>query len=221
MRLRAATLLVLLAGCATEERIIRYEPMLGNIPEAKSGTALTRQTEPPRGGTVLTDDRLAIVNADGGVTLLARTARQLMVHIYNTIDQGDRALFLAQVLSERAADEYAAHGRDPGEAFDQIAANREHLARLFSLMPMGEYTPGLYLRKVGARTYRLEVEDRFGDEEPLAWTGFDMTMEHGNWRLDWFTGPGPPRAPEPTVPQPSDPEFVGPLPPPASIGSPR
>jgi hypothetical protein len=51
-------------------------------------------------------------------------------------------------------------------------------------MPMGEFTPGFFLRPVGNRTFRLLVPGRGADD--LAFRGIDAVYERGNYRLYWL-----------------------------------
>lgn len=186
---RWCTVLVLCAvpsGCV-EERVANYRPMLGGLPGAESGMPVSgvpgRTTDP----TVVQEDRLVIENADKSKTLVARTARHLMVHLYSTLREGDEQLFLDQVLSQRTKDEYYERGMDAREAFRTLKERQRDIERLFDAMPMGEYTPGFFLRPVGGGVQRLEVQGPASRE--LAWTGIDMVMEKGNFRLRWFVSP--------------------------------
>lgn len=173
-------------GCQ-EERIINYRPMLGSLPGAESGTPVTGLQSDTPDPTAVPDDKLVVKHPDGSKTLTARTAHHLMIHIHTTLQDDDEGLFVEQVLSRRTKDEYYDRGMDPREAFRTLKARRSDIDKLFDAMPMGEYTPGLFLRPVGGGVQRLEVQGPAARE--LAWTGFDMVMEKGNFRLRWFVTP--------------------------------
>lgn len=177
---------IILAGCATEERVVRYRPILASVPGAQS----SMQPVGPRFEGEFTDptqvpsDELVLELPDGTKKLKARTGRHLMAHIINTIDAGDDALFVEQVLSERTKAEFYKRGLDPTEAFRQLKKRREDILKLFNQIPMGEYTPGIYMRGVGGGVQRIKVPGPVGQD--LRWNFMDMVMEGGNWRLRWF-----------------------------------
>jgi len=183
-------------GCAVEEKRIGYRPMLGGLPGAEGGYAVS----PPRGAEgeprKLGDDELEITRPDGTAkgskVLLARTARHVMVHIANTVSKDDSELFVREVLSERTKAEYFERGLSPSEAFTAVKAREAEVLRLFNLMPMGEYTPGLFLRGIGGGVQRLEVTGKMAQSLVASeeWTGIDVVMERGNYRLLWFVTPG-------------------------------
>jgi hypothetical protein len=179
-------LCALAVGCV-EERIVNYRPMLGGLPGAESGTPVTGVPGRTMDPAAVPDDKLVIENKDGSKTLIARTGRHLMVHIHNTLAAGDEQLFLDQVLSKRTKEEYYDRGMDPREAYRTLRERRQDIDMLFDAMPMGEYTPGFFLRPVGGGVQRLEVQGPGARE--LTWTGFDMVMENGNFRLRWFVTP--------------------------------
>lgn len=135
-------------------------------------------------------DSLVRTEPDGKKTLIAKTGRQLMVHIYKTLDDNKPELFVDQVLSDVTKQEFYARGYDPVEAFKELQRRREDIDTLFARMPMGESTPGVILSKVGKGTLRLEVEGMAARD--LKWAGMDMVLEKGNYRLRWFVD-GPSR----------------------------
>jgi hypothetical protein len=254
--------MVMSFGACVEERVIYNRPFLGGLPGSQTGDVVT----PPAGmleevqsGAV---QRIKVDNEDGSVTLHSRTARHLMIHIHNLLDErpvaksalaerkrgirdqasgirsgesggGRRAMgngegaeergvghqasgikggeaggggrdrgkfetvaavagkaptneeiFTEQVLSTVTKDEFYANGKQPEEAYKWLRDARDEIDELFALMPMGESTPGMYLKRLGGNVYRLEVpaEVRKG----LKFRGMDMVMEKGNWRLRWF-----------------------------------
>ncbi|MGV6815366.1 MAG: hypothetical protein ACWA5W_10235, partial [Phycisphaerales bacterium] len=69
-------------------------------------------------------------------------------------------------------------------AFRELTKRQKDIFRLFYFMPMGEYTPGLYLKAVGKNTFRLQLSR--ARNEKLYWIGIDTVFENGNYRLRWF-----------------------------------
>jgi hypothetical protein len=183
--------LVLLCAC-TEERIIKNRPFLSGVPGAVTSRPVT-----PIEGALPPDeqppDSLVQKTPDGKKVLVAKTGRQLMVHIYNTLEDKDAQLFLDQVLSEMTKTEFYQRGVDPREAYVELLRRREDIDLLFSRMPMGEATPGVIMTKVGRGMLRLRVDGMAARDLP--WSGMDIVMEKGNFRLRWFVdGPAAVRA---------------------------
>ena len=75
---------------------------------------------------------------------------------------------------------------DPGACFDELVRRKDDVVALFNAMPAGEYTPGVYVRNLGPKSERIEVEGLAAKD--LSWTGMDVVMEKGNWKLRWFVG---------------------------------
>jgi len=181
-RLALAVALGFSAGCV-EEKIIRNHPFMSGIPGA-----VTNQTVTPIEGAGPPDtasaDSLVKETPEGKKVLVAKTGRQLMVHIFNTLKNNDADLFVDQVLSEATKSEFYARGLNPREAFRELQRREEDIDLLFARMPMGEATPGVILSNVGKGTLRLMVGGMAARDLP--WAGFDMVMEKGNFRLRWF-----------------------------------
>ncbi|MBX3410209.1 MAG: hypothetical protein KF859_10025 [Phycisphaeraceae bacterium] len=184
---RAACLLALLGaawGCAREERVISQNSFLTGLPGAQQGLPVSRA------GLVGHVDPTLVVNEQnlvqeeketGRTLLLAKSGRHLMIHLYTTVDEGNRELFIDQVMSASAKAAYFRAGRDPGEVFDELREYQHDLQKLFKLMPAGERTPGMFMVPAGGGIQRVELNGiaRRGQR----WTGFEMVMERGNWRL--------------------------------------
>lgn len=186
---RAATALLtaaLLLGC--EERVIYYHPALGGLPGAESATPINDKPKGYIDPTVVPGDRITITEKDGSKTLVAKTGRHLMVHIYNTLAENDEATFVNQVLSELTKRECFERGVNPSETFKYLKAYEPDIHMLFDQMPNGEMTPGLFLRPMGQGVQRLELDAR--SAEGLRFIGMDMVMEKGNYRLRWFVSNG-------------------------------
>ncbi len=174
-------------GCETR-REIRGTPMLGSLPGAQVGERIR-----PAGGNrargmgEIVDEsevRLRIEHEDGSVTLVSRTGRQLMAHIFTTIDSDEGELFVDQVLSEMSKREFAQRGIDPLEGFKYLQTHERAIRKLFNTIPMGEFTPGVFMKAQGDNVFRLEAPTLL--HRGLAWTFMDMVFERGSWRLRWF-----------------------------------
>lgn len=176
-----------LAGCTTETRIIRKKPWFAGLPGVEGDAAVI---EPTRQATYLDlpEDQIRVEEPDGRVTLRARNGRQLMIHIYNALMEGERDLFTQQVLSNRTKQEFLARGKDPAEAFDMLLAMEDDIVDLFNAMPFGERTPGLFLTNVGDKVQRVRVSGLQAQHMKLV--GMDMVMERGEYRLVWFVPSG-------------------------------
>lgn len=186
-RLCLVTLVLFLPAC-TETRIVRYDPFLGGLPGAESGTPVVRDLGGYRDPTFVPENKIVEETPDGKKKLIAKSGRHLILHIYNTIEDDQKQLFVDQVLSRTTKAECDARGVDPGTLYDTLAENRLDLYDLFNLMPMGEQTPGAMMVPIGKGTYRVTVSG-LGTNN-LRWIGFDMVMEGGNWRLRWLVEPG-------------------------------
>jgi len=177
---------LLLGGC-TYRKVISYNAPLAGLPGAVSGREETgdhlRLTDP----TTMPGGQIRVENPDGSVVLYSRSPRQLMQHIYQTMENGERDLFVEQVMCARTRAEFRERGYDPGIGFDELVRRRDDVLKLFNAMPQGEYTPGVLWEKLGEKTYRLKVTG-LGARD-LEWSFMDMVLEHGNWKLRWF-GPG-------------------------------
>ncbi|MEM7755726.1 MAG: hypothetical protein AAF297_08840 [Planctomycetota bacterium] len=171
-------------GC-TETKVVRSQPFLSHLPGAETQA----ETSGPRwagyrspaaapGGSIV------IEQEDGSKTLVARSGRHLMTHVYNTLTEDDEALFTEQVLSSVTRAEFVERGLPASAAFAALKERERDVLRLFSMMPQGEYTPGVLMKRVGEGMYRLRVSGP--GTSRLRWRFMDMVMEGGNWRLRWF-----------------------------------
>ena len=178
---------LMVCGCE-ERRVVRGSPMLGSLPGAQVGSAI-RPTEPARENRRVavideSEASLRVEHPDGSVTLVSRTGRQLMSHIFTTLDQDEGELFVEQVLSEMTRREFAQRGVDPMEGFRYLKTHERAIRKLFNAIPMGEFTPGTFMKPQGENVFRLEAPKML--HRNLAWTFMDMVYEDGHWRLRWF-----------------------------------
>lgn len=176
--------LLVLGACETQTRVVKYNPFLGGLPGAESGSTIVRDLGDYADPTVIPPDKLVEEPEPGKKVLHAKTGRHLMIHIHNTLKNDERELFVSQVLSAVTRAECLERGIDPGDAFDYLKTREDDIAALFNMMPDGEQTPGVIAKPLGPNERRVQVTGAgLGD---LYWTGFDMVMEKGNWRLRWF-----------------------------------
>ncbi|MFZ4573356.1 MAG: hypothetical protein ACOYN0_03095 [Phycisphaerales bacterium] len=188
------------AGCET--RVIKYDPFLAGLPGAESQTPIARDlghTDPRQ----MNGASIRRETPEGAVELVAKSGLHVMVHTYNTLVNDEKALFVEQVLSDRTKQEFIARGVDPGELFEVLVREWDEFEQLCLLMPAGEYTPGIFLRPVGGRVHRFELDA--ASARGMRFKGFDIVMEKGNYRLvRVIDGPKPqkrkPKAPTDTPP---------------------
>ncbi|MDI1289761.1 MAG: hypothetical protein PSX37_07435 [bacterium] len=162
--------------------------MLGGLPGAVSNTPVSRDLGDYSDPTKVVGNKIEVENADGTKTLTARTGRHLMVHIYNTLVRDEKELFVDQVLSKATAEEFRTRGKEPGEAYEMLLARFDDIQELFNRIPLGEYTPGVFIKSVGRKTKRIALDAVTARD--LVYAGFDMVMEDGNYRLRWFVDGG-------------------------------
>ncbi len=185
----AAVLAVAVAGgCRRYEKVVRYEPMLSGLPGAEVGGDVTTRGAKKRseGPEVIdaSEQTLRVEREDGSVVLVSKTGRQLMAHVYTTLANNEADLFVEQVLSEMSKKEFAREGVDPREGFEFLRQNQAAIRALFNRIPMGEFTPGVFMRAQGNNVFRLGLQGI--GARGLSWTFMDMVFEHGGWRLRWF-----------------------------------
>lgn len=180
------------AGCAREEKVLYYKPFFSGLEGAQTQTpAVITHGGSTKGtkedGTEVVDaSKLSLVkdNPDGSKTLISKNGLHLMSHIQRTLADGDAGLLARQVLSSVTREEFRDRGVDPKEAYTMLKPHERDIARLFARMPLGEHSPNVEMTALGNNTFRVQVTGRSRDD--LYWTGFDMALERGNWKLRWF-----------------------------------
>lgn len=179
----AASLLVL-SGC-TYERVVSQKGILVGLDGAQSGIPAKREGRALPDFLRTPDEGIRVEDEEAGtITLYSKSVRQLMAHITTTIGNDEKDLFVEQLLSKRTKEEFYERGLDPGLAFEELKRRERDVGRLFYFMPMGEYTPGLYLKTIGPNTFRLQLSRV--TNESLHWIGIDVVFEDKNYRLRWF-----------------------------------
>lgn len=177
---------VLLGGC-TYERVVRYEPFMGDLPGAVvGGDATSRRQQGQSLGDPLAMPAGGLREEDeeGNITLRARSFQHLMHHVATTLARDERELFMGQVLSPLTLAEFDERELDPGLAFDELKRRERDVRALFTQMPLAERSPGVTLRKIDRNMYRLRVSGPNG--AGLRWRSIDAHFADGEWRLRWF-----------------------------------
>jgi hypothetical protein len=173
-----------LAACETH--VIKNNPMLAGLPGSEYNGQVVRAdnyVDP----TYVPEEKLSVEDpVTKKKTLTTRTGRHLMVHIYNALVANDKETFVDQILSSQTKAECADRNVDPGACFDELVRRKDDVTALFNAMPGGEATPGVYVISIGPKAERIQVEGLAAKD--LTWTGIDMVMEKGNWKLRWFVG---------------------------------
>ena len=176
-------LVATLPGC-TYERIVSQSGLLTGLDGAQSQIPAKREARALPDFLRTPDEGIRVEDEDGTVTLYSKSVRQLLALISSTIANGERELFVEQLLCQRTKDEFYERGLDPSLAFDELVRRERDVGRLFYFMPMGEYTPGLYLKTIGRNTFRLKLGR--ANNESLHWIGIDVVFEDNNYKLRWF-----------------------------------
>ena len=177
------TFTAVISGC-TYERVVSHSGLLTGLDGAESQLPSKQQARALPDFLRTPDDGIRVEDEDGNITLYSKSVRQLMAHISTTISNGEKELFLEQVLCEQTKEEFYQRGLDPGLAFDELVKRERDIGRMFYYMPMGEYTPGLYLKTIGRNTFRLKLPR--ANNESLYWLGLDVVFESSNYKLRWF-----------------------------------
>jgi hypothetical protein len=181
----AACLLLLLSGCQSEQRIVRYNPFLANVPGAETQfRPVGERFENYKDPTKVPGDKTIIENPDGSVTLIAKSVRRLMSNLMLCLEYEDDLVLFEQVISDQAKQEFQGRGKDPHEIIDYLKKNRQDIALLFSRMPFGEQSPNVIIQQPAKRTMLLEVTGLAAKN--LKMTELWAVMEKGNWKLLWI-----------------------------------
>jgi len=184
----AALISAALPAC-TYERVVSRSGLsstLARLSESSEGAPSAGVTNRTTGqdAFAVPGGKLRVEDEDGNVTLHAKRVKHLIAHIIWTLENDEREVFVEQVLSGRTIEEFEDRGLDPELAFDRLTERRRDVYRLFGAMPMGEATPGLFLKQIGTNMFRLQVPR--GRHPDLHWTGLDASFEHGDFKLRWF-----------------------------------
>jgi len=200
-----ASAMLVVSGCQSERRVISVKGGLAGIRGAEGQElAESQRIDRPRGsafGDLASEQRrqaigeqptdgeaaplnpntLRIAHDDGGFTLIMSSPRHVVAHLRQTLVQDEPELLFEQVLSNQSKSIYAAQGKDPHEAVEFLFSNRREVLKMLQRMPQGEFTPGMFLKKIGPSAYRLELSGANG--QGLRLTRLDVVWEQGVCRL--------------------------------------
>lgn len=172
-----------LIGCETYEKDIGGRPFFSGIDGAElpdvEDTSLAGYRDPGARALELRADA-----DDGTVVLRALTGHHLMRHVFETLRDDEKDIFLGQVLSEATKAEFTANGKTEDDAYEMLRESLPDIEKLFARMPMGEYTPNARVETLRPGMLRVRLLKGVGRD--LRWQGFDMIMEGGSQRLLWF-----------------------------------
>jgi hypothetical protein len=171
------------AGCQYE-RIVSQSGLLVGLDGAESQLPAKVQSRELPGYLRTPNEGIRIVDEDGNITLYAKSIHQLMIHISTTIVEGEKELFVEQLLSTRTKEEFYERGLDPGLAFEELTRRQRDIGRLYYYMPMGEYTPGIFYGTIGRNVFRIRLPKQ--QQRDLHWVGLDVVFEDYNYKLRWF-----------------------------------
>lgn len=119
--------------------------------------------------------------ADGSYYLITRSPRDLIIHLYETLNAGEFEMMYEQLLAERTKQAYRDEGLDPVEAGKYVVRNREHVIKLLELMPGGEATPGVFMKSTPGKTYVLSVPN--AGAVSSKYSELEFTIEDGRFVL--------------------------------------
>jgi hypothetical protein len=181
---KIAFLLLPLAACQPEEKIIRYNPFLANVPGAETSMKpVGERFKDFKDPSKLPGDKTVIEQPDGSVKLIAKSVRHLMTNIQLCLEYEDDELLFDQVISSQTKQQFRGEGKDPHEAVTYVKENREEIAKLFARMPFGEQSPNVIIQQPAQRTMVLEVTGLAAKDLHL--TQLWAVMEKGDWKLLW------------------------------------
>lgn len=176
---------LLLGACQAEEKVVRYNPFLANVPGAETQTRPVGQRfKNYQDPTRVEGDRTIIENPDGSIRLVAKSVRHLMTNIQLCLEYEDDEILFEQVISEQTKQEFQARGKDPHEAVEFLKANRAEIAQMFARMPFGEQSPNIIIQQPARRTMVLELTGLAA--KGMKFTELWAVMEKGNWKLLWI-----------------------------------
>lgn len=137
-----------------------------------------------------TQDELVDTQADGSITLKARTVREVLVHVSRVVsldgDEGERyqEAFTRDVLAGETRRHFQAQSKDPvKEALAYLRGNRAAINKLLTRMPAAENSPSVLFSSGGANQFKLEVVGPAA--RGLKFTELWVANEKGQWKFMW------------------------------------
>ncbi len=135
-------------------------------------------------------DELVDTQADGSITLKARTVREVLVHVSRIVsldgDEGERyqQAFTRDVLSGETKRHFQAQSKDASkEALAYLRDNRAAINKLLTRMPAAENSPSVLFSSGGANQFKLEVVGPAS--RGLKFTELWVANEKGQWKFMW------------------------------------
>jgi hypothetical protein len=186
LRLRvSASVLLLLAACQPERKVVSYHPFFEGVPGAQLGTApvgprFENRVDP----TAAPPEGIVIEKPDKSKVLISRSIRHLMTHLENTLSSGEDDLLFDQLIADAAKEEFRAQGKDPREIVTYLKKNHEDIRALFGRMPFAEQSPSVILLQPGNKVMHLKLTGLAAED--VRFTHLWVRLEKENWKLLWI-----------------------------------
>lgn len=196
MAMAVGALVVGVGGCQTERRVVAVKggwSGLALLPGAQSELPKEALAPPESGdrwnkilpadlpGKPVEGRPLRRELDDGSVYLVARSPKDVIVHLYETLQEEEYELLEKQVLAERTKKAYQAEGKNPREAVAWLVRNKSDVEALIGVMPAGEQTPGVFMNPIGQNAFRLTSSGLAVMD--LRYKTIDVVLEEGKFRL--------------------------------------
>lgn len=190
----AATLI--LVGCETEERVVAIRGPLRGLPGAvEQGPSDTSGSShdlssaldkaDPAGanapGEPVDGNPFRRKLADGSIVLLSRSPRQVVMHLAQTLQNGEDDLLYDQVISQQLKDNYSKRGLDPHLAVDDLKRDAKQVYKLLNAMPLGDATPGATMANIGRNMFEITAPG--AELLDQRYTRLQVILENGSFRL--------------------------------------
>jgi hypothetical protein len=201
-RTNAALVGVILSGVfcnACQEKVVAVRGGLQNMPGARGGVRVEASEETAPGKNyerllskyntyddeLVPDEnhplRLVDPHDPERVTLVMHSPQHVVIHLHETLQNGELDLLYDQVLSDRLKRNYRELLKDPHEAVDYLVKNEKAVRRLIATMPAADQTPGLSLRPLGDNMYRIQAPGNGSLD--MKFQKLDLVLEDGQFRL--------------------------------------
>lgn len=179
----AMVVAISVSGCSVETTYID-PPKFSEIPGATvRGVEVTPRSKAGRVDAPPEAISRLIKDDDGNVVgLLSVSVRDLVANILYTMTEDRPDLFARDLMSQITRDEFTERGYDPLRSWEIVEQTDRPIRKLFTRLPDGEFTPGVFMVPQGRNVYRLS----FPKERGYYWRGIDVVFEAPSWRLRWF-----------------------------------
>lgn len=177
----ALGLFLVLASCAPEPQL--PPPLFSGIPGASVGGRQVGASRAESGLLKLPEVPRLDEDEEGEIIAInSRTVGDLMANLIYVIENDEPDMFVDWLLSEITSREFAERGLDPATAFEELVKHEKDIRKLFTRLPAGEYTPGVFMQPQGSGVFRLAIRR----DRDFYWNGMDVRFEDLNWKLRWF-----------------------------------